>query len=383
MDRDEERSYFTAMLVVTAVLGAVTVVVAVLVAIVPGRDDGPAPSGTRTTLPAPAPSDTSRPDAATLPARVEGRSPVPGWMTLPDVPDPCPVPTVEVTSTAELADALARSGPGSVVHLADGVYEGPVVLAHAATRQEPAWLCGGPGAVVDGGAPESGYALHLDGASHWTVQGLTVRGGQKGIMTDGVTGVTLTGLTVHSVGDEAVHLRRHSTDNVVSGNVLSDTGLRKPEFGEGIYIGSAESNWCDLTGCEPDASDRNRIVGNVVFATTAEPVDVKEGTTGGLLAGNQLDGAAITGDVPDSWVALKGNGWRVVDNEGRHSPADGIQVTVQAEGWGRGNVIAGNTGRLGEGDGVLVAVAEGNTVACSNVLTGPGSLSNAECTPRR
>lgn len=373
MDSDDERSYLRAMLVITLALGILTAVVAALVAIFPG-DDGPA---------SPTPSGTETSPATTVPADVEGRSPVPDWMALPDVPDPCPEPTASVGSTAELAAALEDAGPGSVIHLADGVYDGPVVLTTPATRDDPAWLCGGPGAVVDGGGHDSGYTLHLDGASHWTVQGLTVRGGQKGVMADGVTGVTLTGLTVHSVGDEALHLRAHSADNVVAGNVLSDTGLREPEFGEGVYVGSAESNWCDLTGCEPDASDHNRIVGNVVFATTAEPVDIKEGTTGGVLAGNQLDGAAITGDVPDSWVAVKGNGWRVVDNEGRHSPGDGFQVTEQAEGWGRGNVIAGNTGRLGSEDGTLVAVVEGNTVACSNALDGPGRLSDAECTERR
>lgn len=387
MEREGERSYYRAMLVITVALAIVATVVTILVLIVPGADDPtttpttstpstPTPSGGPTATPPESPT----PPAA-LPAQVEGRSPVPGWMTLPDAPDPCPDPTVEVTTAAQLQDALDDAGPGAVVHVADGVYEGGFTLTAPATREEPAWLCGGPGAVLDGGAEDSGYTLHLDGASHWTVQGLTVRGGQKGIMADAVTGVTLTGLTVHSTGDEAVHLRRHSTDNVVTGIVVSDTGLREPEFGEGFYIGSAHSNWCDLTDCEPDASDRNRITGNVVFATTAEPVDIKEGTTGGVLADNQLDGAAMTGPVPDSWVAVKGNAWSVVGNEGRHSPADGFQVSsVGPDGWGRGNTFADNTGRLDSDDAVLVDVLEGNTVECSNDLRGgAGTLTNTTC----
>jgi len=55
VDPDEERSYFIAMLVVTAVLGVVTAVVAVLVAIVPSGDDEPAPAPSRTTTAPPVP----------------------------------------------------------------------------------------------------------------------------------------------------------------------------------------------------------------------------------------------------------------------------------------------------------------------------------------
>lgn len=51
MDKDEERSYLKAMLVITIALGIITAVVAVLVAVFPGGgDDEPAtpvrPSGT-------------------------------------------------------------------------------------------------------------------------------------------------------------------------------------------------------------------------------------------------------------------------------------------------------------------------------------------------
>ena len=99
----------------------------------------------------------------------------------------------------------------------------------------------------------------------------------------------VTGLTIYSVGDEALHLRRHSTDNTVSGNTIYDTGNRTAKYGEGIYVGTAESNWCDITDCQPDRSDRNLIEGNTIYDTTAESVDIKEGTTGGTLRGNSYN----------------------------------------------------------------------------------------------
>ena len=119
--------------------------------------------------------------------------------------------------------------------------------------------CGSAAAVLDGGGTRSGYVLHLDGAEHWVVQGLTVRHGQKGVMVDASRDVVLRGLTVHTIGDEAVHLRRGTTDSLVERNLISDTGLREPRFGEGVYVGSAHSNWCDLTDCDPDLSDRNVV----------------------------------------------------------------------------------------------------------------------------
>lgn len=57
----------------------------------------------------------------------------------------------------------------------------------------------------------------------------------------------------------------------------SATQSRTRDVGEGIYVGSAESDWCDLTGCEPDRSDDNVVEGNVVRTMSAEAVDVKEG----------------------------------------------------------------------------------------------------------
>ena len=303
------------------------------------------------------PSSASPPPEASRLAVVGGTAP-PGWMSPPLAPEPCPPATVRVADGDALRAALAAAGPGTVIELAPGVYRGRFTIDRPADSGARAWLCGEPGAALDGGNVRDGVVLHLDGADRWTVQGLTVREGLKGVMVDDSARVELRGLRVHTIGDEAIHVRRHSTGARIVGNVVSDTGLREPEFGEGIYVGSAHSNWCRYTDCEPDRSDGALIADNLVFATTAEPIDIKEGTTGGVIERNQLDGSKITGPVPDSWVALKGNDWLVRDNHGEVSPRDGFQVTRVRDGWGLGNVLEGNTGRLGSDDGVLVATPE-------------------------
>lgn len=308
-------------------------------------------------------------------------SPMPDWMTAP-VPERglCPAATVRVADAEQLQAALDDAGPGTVIGLEPGVYEGEFATSSSGSADRPARLCGPADAVLDGDDQRGGYVLHLDGAQHWVLAGFTVRNGQKGVMADGTTGTTISGLTVYGIGDEAIHLRGHSTDNLVAANTISDTGRRKPKFGEGVYIGTATSNWCDVTDCRPDRSDGNRVVGNVIYATTAEAVDLKEGTTGGVVEGNQFDGSGLV--EADSWLDAKGNDWRIVGNEGRRTPLDGFQTHDVEDGWGTGNVFAGNTGSLDDDEGFLVALrpVNENVVECSNRVTGgTGELSNVDC----
>lgn len=300
--------------------------------------------------------------------------------SLPAVPAHCPPATVTVATAAELAAALAAPAPGTVIHLADGTYLGNFRASGAGTSGQPIILCGGPGAVLDGGGVEDGYVLHMEQASYWVLQGFTVRNGQKGVMADETDHSVFQGLTIENVGDEGIHLRKFSSENNITGNTIRGAGLRKPKFGEGIYIGTAESNWCDVTSCEPDKSDRNEIRGNTVSNTTAESVDIKEGTSAGVLAGNVFDGTGMT--EADSWVDVKGRGWQIEANSGRNSPQDGFQTHEIIDGWGTDNVFRGNVAEVnGPGLGYSLKPARDNIVDCSNTASQAGQgLSNITCT---
>ncbi|WP_411374326.1 nitrous oxide reductase family maturation protein NosD [Arthrobacter sp. MPF02] len=315
-----------------------------------------------------------------VPPGTSPQAPPPPASNSTPVPAHCPPAAVTVTTAAELTEALAAPGPGTVITLADGVYRGNFTATGAGTAEQPIILCGGTGAVLDGGGTEDGYVLHLDQASYWTVQGFTVRNGQKGVMVDEGTHIHLQGLTVENTGDEAIHLRRFSSDNKVTGNTIRGAGLRKPKFGEGIYIGTAESNWCDVTACEPDRSDRNEIRGNTVSGTTAESIDIKEGTSDGVLADNTFDGSAMA--EADSWVDVKGRGWRIEGNTGRNSPQDGFQTHEIVDGWGTENVFHNNVAEVnGPGLGYSLKPARDNVVDCSNTASQAGQgLSNITCT---
>ncbi|MET1064901.1 MAG: hypothetical protein ABWX85_08005 [Arthrobacter sp.] len=291
----------------------------------------------------------------------------------------CPAATVTVATATELQAALSNPEPGTVIGLSPGIYTGNFTATGNGAQDRPVTLCGTPGSILDGGQFDDGYVLHLNRASHWVLQGFAVRNGQKGVMVDETTHSVLRGLAVSSTGDEAIHLRKFSTDNQVVGNSIRDTGLRKPKFGEGIYIGSAESNWCEISSCQPDKSDRNEIAGNDISGTSAECVDIKEGTSGGIVRDNRFNGSNIAG--ADSWVDVKGNGWTIDSNSGQNSPQDGFQTHEIVDGWGTGNVFRNNTAEVnGPGFGYSLTPELGNVVECSNKASQAGKgVSNEPC----
>jgi hypothetical protein len=303
---------------------------------------------------------------------------------LPSPPAPtvrCGGPDTQEVSTAEaLRAALARARPGAVIRLRDGRYPGRFTITSAARAQQPITLCGSRAAVLDGGSTDTGYTLYLLGADHWQLSGFTIRGGQKGLVLDNTREALIEGLLVRDVGDEAIHLRTASSGNVVQHNTIRGTGSHERKFGEGIYIGSAESNWCTYTNCAPDRSDRNIIQGNDIADTSAENIDVKEGTTGGIIRGNILSGAATT--AAESWVNIKGNDWLIADNTGTDAPEDGFQTHTILDGWGQRNTFQNNTANV-NAPGYAIHITKkglGNVVSCTNRARNAGSgLSNVPC----
>ncbi len=266
--------------------------------------------------------------------------------------------------------------------MAPGTYAGHFVATVSGTPSAPITLCGSRDAVIDGGSTQSGYALHVNGASWWTLVGFSVQGGQKGVVTDHASHVLISGLYVHDIGDEAIHLRSFSSDNIVEGTVVRRTGLYNTFFGEGIYIGSANSNWCRYTACAPDQSDRNVIRNNDISLTTAENIDIKEGTTGGVVTGNRLSGQGMVATASTAWVNAKGNSWTISGNAGDTSVRDGFQVHQVYTGWGEQNVFQGNEAVVnGPGYGFYVQYNNlGTVLGCDNTAFGAAKgLSNIAC----
>ncbi|MFF3456067.1 nitrous oxide reductase family maturation protein NosD [Streptomyces sp. NPDC002730] len=287
---------------------------------------------------------------------------------------------IDVTTAAQLKSALSAARPGDTIQLADGTYSGNFKATTPGTSGARITLTGSSKAVLKAGG---GYGLHLNGASYWTVRGVTVTGGQKGIMTDTADGVVIDSVTVHGLDMEGVHFRTSSRNGVIRNSRIYDTGNNGRGMGEGVYVGSASTL--------SDKSDNIQILGNTIGPDVGgEAVDIKEGTTGAKITGNSFDGRGLTGaNFDDSWIDVKGNQVLVENNTGKNTTNNGYETHSQQSGWGCGTVFRGNTSDLrGATGSKQLAINVTNhssscptTVYVSNTVTGGKGLTNIPVTP--
>ncbi|MET7420855.1 cellulose binding domain-containing protein [Dactylosporangium sp. NPDC005555] len=307
--------------------------------------------------PAPSPSSPSSPP-----------SPPPSSSSpSPSVP-PSNGSIVDVSTAAQLQAAVAGARPGQTIRLAPGTYDGSFIGTTPGTATAPITVTGprtailtnpasagsGPSCPVPTPGWDPGYGFWLAGAPYWRLSGFTVADAKKGVVVDDSPHVTLDNLYVHHIGDEGVHFRRSSSDGVIRDSTIEYTGTAQPAYGEGVYLGSANSNWaCHGTSGGVDRSDRVQVLDNHIGPyVAAEHIDVKEGTVDGVIRGNTFDGRGIAGqNSADSWVDMKGTGYLVQGNTGTFSApgtfANGYETHNPVAGSGCGNVWRDNVSDLG------------------------------------
>ena len=292
---------------------------------------------------------------------------------------------VHVSTAAQLKNALLDAKPGDEIVLADGLYKGKFVIAAtvSGTAAKPILLRGSRNAVLDAESTNTGYVLYMQ-ANYWRIKGITLTNGLKGLMADGANHNVIDSIKVHTIGEEAIHLRKFSSHNTVQQVEVSNIGLKTPDYGEAIYIGSAKSNWSTYTNGNPDKCDSNKVLNNKLGpGITAECIDIKEGTTGGLIKGNYFDATGITGaNGGDSWIDVKGNDYLIEENEGFNPGGsifiDGYQTHVALQGWGNRNVFKNNSCVVNaSGYGFKIQLSGSNGTSTGNKVYNNNSVTGA------
>lgn len=294
----------------------------------------------------------------------------------------CPSATVTVSTWKQLQSALGGARAGTVISMKPGTYSVPwgMPIAARGTAANPVWVCGPRSAVLSGPGVTGNGGFRVDGSSYLRIAGMTVRNSQKGISVMRSDHVAVADVLVEHLGEEAIHLKNNTTDSVVVGNTIRDTGLMTPTYGEGVYVGTAKPNWCKYNGCAPDASNRNAVVANHITRTSSEPIDLKEGAVDGTVWGNTLDGGSMK--VGETLISVQTNNWVVAHNTGANAKEDGIQVWQAYDVWGRNNTLYANSFTSGiPGYGVRLAYVNiGNVVGCDTyVPAGADGISNKTC----
>ncbi|WP_166787725.1 right-handed parallel beta-helix repeat-containing protein [Cryobacterium luteum] len=214
--------------------------------------------------------------------------------------------------------------------------------------------------------------------------GLSVTNSGKGIVLDGPNHALISGVDVGKTGTVGVHFSTGSSDGIIENSHIYDTGTVTPDYGEGVYLGSAKSNWSKIMGSSRvmDQSDRIIVRNNQISNTSTEGIDIKEGTTGGLITGNLFTNAGYSGaNYGDSWVDVKGNAYTITGNSGSGTKTDAFQVHSQLDGWGMDNTFAENTVHGGvPGSEVWSESPSLGTVISSKVSKARSGLSNVPVT---
>ena len=156
-------------------------------------------------------------------------------------------------------------------------------------------------------------------------------------MVDHANDVIIEDCHIHDTGTEIVHVRDSSQRVIINRNLIHGSGSHTGKYGEGIYVGSYPGSWASSLASEQSAGywgagvseyrksnydwrvNDTKITCNVIKATTAENIDVKEGTVGGLIQGNMFvaDWLATEADAPDyddAYIDMKGVKWVVSGN---------------------------------------------------------------------
>lgn len=332
---------------------------------------------------------------------------------------PAPTPQTRNVSTAEeLQTAMNVANPGdTIVMAASTTFTGSFTAPNRkGTATNPITLTGPSTTIVDGAAG-TGYCIALFRCSYWHVTGgFKVRNNLKGVMLDISDHCDIDGLEIYNIKQEGLHVRNDSTYNTIRNNTIHDTGTQDPGFGEGMYVGSAVSNWGSIGAPKsrvpdaqvgfPDKSDHNSFLNNNVYNVPAECIDVKEGTFGTIIQGNTWNGSMILGaNSAVQWVDIKGESCLVKNNVGTTIITNGYSTafpdipsvfkSAYVDGYGNiqpgiilgsNNTFDGNTinGGSATGYGVEVRFVEnvGNVVYDNNTQTGMAlGLTNIATTP--
>jgi Secretion system C-terminal sorting domain len=304
--------------------------------------------------------------------------------------------TINVNNATALQNALNAASAGQTIVLADGIYTRSAGFSVPAnlhgTAANPIVLKGSSNAILTSGNTNSGYSLGLNGNNYWRLEGFAVRGSKKGIVIDQSKYVSVKNIRCTQMGEEGIHLRTYSSFDTIRGCWIDSTGLLTPGFGEGLYVGSAVSNWATYTAGNPDTCNYNVLINNTFGnAISAENIDIKEGTKGGWILNNNFNGAGLSNqNSADSWIDVKGNSYTINDNTGKNTILDGFQTHIEVAGNGNYNSFAKNiltvNNILGYGINIKTSNAIGtalNNIVCNNneARSTPWGLTNIATTP--
>ena len=285
--------------------------------------------------------------------------------------------TINVADGDNLQARIDAATGGDVLLLGNGPYAGFTITDRHFTADRPLVIKAAPGAhPLIRGSDYRGHLARISNSSYLVFDGLTLVHTNQPIYCVSVDHLVLVNLEIHDTGQEAIHLRGDSRYVDVRRCRIHDTGHTKPQWSEGIYLGTGQPPY--------ESVEHVWIEGNDISGTgNSEGINLKARTYHVTVRGNQVhdiapgtatqfNEAAISceaadrtfrpGVDPDIWIERN----EIFDVRfGRW--ANGIKVSTM------GGRIVGNTihdcaqfgisfNAYDKGPGVFAAWVSGNTI---------------------
>ena len=274
---------------------------------------------------------------------------------------------VNVSTVADLTSATLNAKAGDTIWVAPGKYKLPsdncqndkfvnetgrdcglIWLGADGTKNNPVVLAGSdptnPPEIYSSDYKHN-YGIHVTG-NYVILKNLKIHSFSKGVVFDNSVGALMEDCEVYHTGNEIVHVRDSSQQVTLNRNFIHGSGYEIAKYGEGIYVGTYNTGWASSQQADRDAGfwgtdasqhrysgydwrvNDTKITCNIVSGTTAENIDVKEGTVRGIVQGNMFIGDSLdyNGEVSydDANIDMKGAYWTVTGNYFYNSKKQGL-----------------------------------------------------------
>jgi hypothetical protein len=273
-------------------------------------------------------------------------------------------PTAGTSATAPyrtLQYALDRVPCGSTILLADGIYadDTRVNRPDCTAHPFPFVVSGATGAVMVGAG--NTYIIEVL-TGNITFNGFSIDGAftpgdyRKKLVyvnAEGVSRLTLDGMTLRNAREECLRLRLGATHNVIIGNRFEQCGREgggtTGDNREAIYLGSTASQ------LENDRTAYNWVIGNTFNlglpeGIGSECIDVKGSAHHNLIEGNQC--YFQSSDPESGGINIEGVENLVINNRVEGNAGNGIRLGLGQATTPRLNRIIGNILRDNRGFGI-------------------------------
>ena len=262
---------------------------------------------------------------------------------------------------------------GSLAYSASEGTKDKHIIVRSEDPNNPAELCGSD--------VTTRFIMYVTG-DYWEIRDLKISTGKKGIVLDHSNYSIIDNCEVYNIGEEGIHIRDNSCYTVISNTKVHDTGLYKPQYGEGIYVGSYHGETNYGRAVHYNTVTHCTLGPNIA----AEHIDIKEGTIGTVVEYCTMYGKGISGNnYADSFIDAKGNDAHIRFNkcyrQNNDIIVDCFQVHVQEEGAGQNNKFYGNTYYTNETETYIITAnkKEGIAYYYNNIRDIAGNEYNKNC----